>query len=40
MPIREMLRYAALRERCVGKEAKRCKLLERWNSIVRGFVPT
>ena len=35
MPIREMLRYAALRERGAGTEAARCQLLERHRDRVR-----
>ena len=35
MPIREMLRYAALRERGAGTEAERQKLLEQHRSRVR-----
>jgi DNA-binding transcriptional MerR regulator len=35
MPIREMLRYAALREHGVGTEAERCALLERHRNRVR-----
>ena len=35
MPIRDMLRYAALRERGVGTEAERRELLERHRAAVR-----
>ena len=35
MPFAEILRYAALRERGVGKEADRCKLLEQHRARVR-----
>lgn len=38
MPIREMLRYAALRERGVGTEADRCALLEQHRERVRAHV--
>jgi DNA-binding transcriptional MerR regulator len=38
MPIREMLRYAALRERGVGTEAERCALLEQHRERVRAHV--
>jgi hypothetical protein len=34
MPIAEILRYAAFRERGVGKEADRCKLLEQHRARV------
>jgi DNA-binding transcriptional MerR regulator len=38
MPIREMLHYAALRERGVGTEAERRKLLEQHRERVRASV--
>jgi DNA-binding transcriptional MerR regulator len=38
MPIREMLRYAALRERGVGTEAERRDLLEQHRERVRAHV--
>ncbi|PIO97321.1 Transcriptional regulator, MerR family protein [uncultured Pleomorphomonas sp.] len=38
MPIREMLRYAALRERGVGTEAERRALLEQHRERVRAHV--
>ena len=38
MPIRDMLRYAALRERGVGTEAERHELLERHRADVRTHV--
>jgi DNA-binding transcriptional MerR regulator len=38
MPIREMLRYAVLRERGVGTEAERSALLEQHRDRVRGHV--
>jgi DNA-binding transcriptional MerR regulator len=38
MPIREMLQYAALRERGVGTEAERCALLEQHRERVRAHV--
>ncbi|WP_439497695.1 MerR family transcriptional regulator [Bosea sp. (in: a-proteobacteria)] len=38
MPIREMLHYAALRERGVGTEAERCALLEQHRERVRAHV--
>lgn len=38
MPIRDMLRYAALRERGVGTEAERCDLLEHHRERVRAHV--
>ena len=38
MPIRDMLRYAALRERGVGTEAERRELLERHRAAVRAHV--
>lgn len=38
MPIREMLRYAALREKGVGTEAERCRLLEEHRERVRTHV--
>ncbi|MQP68535.1 MerR family DNA-binding transcriptional regulator [Niveispirillum sp. SYP-B3756] len=38
MPIRDMLRYAALRERGVGTEAERCDLLEQHRAHVRAHV--
>jgi DNA-binding transcriptional MerR regulator len=38
MPIREMLHYAALRERGVVTEAERCALLERHRERVRAHV--
>lgn len=38
MPIREMLRYAALRERGAGTEAERGALLERHRERVRAHV--
>jgi DNA-binding transcriptional MerR regulator len=38
MPIREMLHYAALRERGVGTEAERRKLLEQHHERVRASV--
>jgi DNA-binding transcriptional MerR regulator len=38
MPIREMLHYAALRERGVGTEAERCALLEQHREHVRAHV--
>lgn len=38
MPIRDMLRYAALRERGADTEAERCKLLEQHRERVRAHV--
>jgi len=38
MPIREMLRYAALRERGIGTEAERRRLLEQHREQVRAHV--
>ena len=38
MPVRDMLRYAALRERGVGTEAERCALLEQHRERVRAQV--
>jgi DNA-binding transcriptional MerR regulator len=38
MPIREMLRYAALRERGIGTEAERKGMLEQHRERVRGHV--
>ncbi|GLQ56961.1 MerR family transcriptional regulator [Devosia nitrariae] len=38
MPIREMLRYAALRERGAGTEAERCRLLEQHRDSVRAHL--
>ncbi|MCP3443901.1 MerR family transcriptional regulator [Bradyrhizobium sp. CCGUVB14] len=38
MPIRDMLHYAALRERGVGTEAERCALLEQHREKVRAQV--
>ncbi|WP_085934695.1 MerR family transcriptional regulator [Enhydrobacter aerosaccus] len=38
MPVREMLRYAALRERGTGTEAERRELLERHRERVRAHV--
>lgn len=38
MPIREMLRYAALREKGVGTEMERCQLLEEHRERVRAHV--
>jgi DNA-binding transcriptional MerR regulator len=38
MPIRDMLRYAALRERGVGTEAERRQLLERHRAQLRVHV--
>ena len=38
MPIRDMLRYAALRERGTGSEAERCALLEQHRQRVRAQV--
>lgn len=35
MPIRDMLRYANLRERGVETEAERCEMLERHREVVR-----
>jgi DNA-binding transcriptional MerR regulator len=38
MPIRDMLRYAALRERGVGTEAERCDMLKQQRERVRAHV--
>ena len=38
MPIREMLRYAALRERGIGTEAERRRLIEQHREQVRAHV--
>lgn len=38
MPIRDMLRYASLRERGVETEAERCELLEHHREAVRAQV--